>query len=43
LVDALGAVAVDTHHFRGTTRGHFESEVLDQFIELTVRQFTVFN
>jgi hypothetical protein len=43
LVDALGAVAVDAHDFRGTTRGHFQREVLDEFIELAVRQLTVFN
>ena len=42
LVDALGAVAIDLHDFRGTTRGHFQREVLDEFIELAVRQLTVF-
>lgn len=43
LVDALGAVAVDAHHFRGAARGHFKREVLDEFIELAVSQLAVFN
>lgn len=43
LVDALGAVAVDAHHFRYAARGHFQGEVLDELVELAVRQLTVFN
>jgi hypothetical protein len=43
LVDALGAVAVDAHHFRGATRRHFQREVADQPVELAVSQLTVFN
>src|ERR1700755_2170767 len=43
LINALGAVAVDAHHFRGSARGHFQSEVLDEFVELAVRQLAIFN
>jgi hypothetical protein len=43
VVDALGTVAVDAHHFRGTTRRHFQGEVADQLVELAVSQLTVFN
>jgi hypothetical protein len=41
VVDALGAVAVNAHHFSGTTRGHFQREVADQLAELAVRQLAV--
>jgi hypothetical protein len=41
LINAFGAVAVDAHHFSGAARRHFEREVLNEFIELTVCQLTV--
>ena len=41
LVDALGAVTVKAHDLSGATRGHFEREVLDDLVELAVRQLAV--
>ncbi len=43
LIDALGTVAVNVHHFRGATCWNFEGEVFNEFIELTISQLTVFN
>jgi hypothetical protein len=42
-VDAFSAMAVDAHHFRSATRGHFKREILDEFMELAVSQLTVFD
>jgi hypothetical protein len=41
LVDALGAVAVDAHDVGGASRGHFQGEVLDEFVKPAIRQLTV--
>jgi hypothetical protein len=41
VVDALGAVAVDAHDFRGAARGHFQREVADQSVEPAVSQLAV--
>ncbi len=43
LIDALGTVAVNVHDLCGATCGHFQCEVLDEFIELAIRQLAVFN
>ncbi|MDT4952935.1 MAG: hypothetical protein QOJ02_1073 [Acidobacteriota bacterium] len=42
MIDALSAVTVNAHDVGGAARGYFQGEVLDEFIELAIRQLTVF-
>ena len=40
-VEGFSSVAVAPHHLRCPDRGYFQGEVLNEFIELTVRQLAV--
>jgi hypothetical protein len=40
MIDALNAVTVNAHDVGGAARGYFQGEVLDEFIELAIRQLT---